>query len=270
MSLNDVHGKGSGFASRRSLSIAQRLISISTLSAFCILITIESFLYYALVSSLEHENRNILIDKIQSLRFLIREGPDDRQTLKQALIGKIERQHLKYYARISDEQNAVLADNFDKNLNLSGADFPPPVGVSSQPAIIRKKPFNEAGMLMMMAAWAQGPGPAKKNYLIQAAVDISHEAGILRSYRLMAAAALIVGMLVSGAAVAFISRRSLMPLVKITRVIQRIRATKLTRRVNPSQWPKELRELATSFDEMLDRLEGFLHPAVGIFFGSCP
>jgi two-component system heavy metal sensor histidine kinase CusS len=177
------------------------------------------------------------------------------QALKQELVGKIERQHLKYYARISDEQNATLADNFDKNLNLSAADFPEPVGVGSQPDAITKKPFAEEGMLMLMAAWAQGREPAKKKYLIHAAVDISHEASVLRSYRLMAAAALMVGMLVSGAVVAFISRRSLMPLVKITRVIQRIRATKLTRRLNPSQWPKELRELATSFDEMLDRLE---------------
>jgi two-component system, OmpR family, heavy metal sensor histidine kinase CusS len=255
MSLNDVHGKAAVSGSRRSLSIAQRLISITTLSAFCILIIIESFLYYALVGSLEHENRNILIEKIQSLRSLIRERPDDRRALRQELVGKIEQQHLKYYARISDEQDIVLADNFEKYLNLSAGDFPPPVGVDRQPEAIKKKPFNEDGMLLLMAAWAQGSAPAEKKYLIQAAVDISHEAGILRSYRLRAAAALIVGLLVSGAAVAFISRRSLMPLVKITRVIQRIRATKLARRVNPSQWPKELRELATSFDEMLDRLQ---------------
>ncbi len=52
-----------------------------------------------------------------------------------------------------------------------------------------------------------------------------------------------------------LARRAMRPLARITAVIQRIKATQMTERVNPDQWPRELTVLAKSFDDMLDRLQ---------------
>src|SRR5262249_16434652 len=53
-----------------------------------------------------------------------------------------------------------------------------------------------------------------------------------------------------------IARRGLRPLVEITATTRRIRSTTLSERLAGHGLPAELGELAATFNEMLDRLEG--------------
>lgn len=253
--MKNMKNKPSLFASHRSISIAYRLTVIYALSAFSILVLIVSFLYYALIKSIEDEDKYFLVNKIQNLRTLLQDEPDDIEALVKAISEESEQQFIKYYARILNESSAIVAETFNEKVYLHPKDFPPPADADTVPFKIRKKRLHEGRMYLMIAARAEEKGPAGRKYQIQTALDISREAGIIKRYRIMAYVALIVGILVSAAVGAIIARRAMRPLFKITRVVQRIRATKLSQRVNPSQWPSELTVLAISFDEMLDRLE---------------
>jgi two-component system heavy metal sensor histidine kinase CusS len=119
----------------------------------------------------------------------------------------------------------------------------------------KRKRFSGDMVYLLMAAWAAEDTPGGRTWLIQTALDVSREAEIIRRYRIKVEIALAAGVFISVIAGVFIARRGLRPLNEITKVIQLVRATQLHERINPSQWPKELTVLATSFDEMLSRLQ---------------
>src|SRR4029077_3251833 len=52
-----------------------------------------------------------------------------------------------------------------------------------------------------------------------------------------------------------VAKRSLLPLQQMTPALERIGPNHLDERVGKTIWPRELRPVATAFDEMLGRLE---------------
>ena len=160
-------------------------------------------------------------------------------------------QFVKYYIHVLDSAGRIYAQT-------SSTGESPPLTVfegiaadpGTQPAIIKKKLSNDRAYLLLSTRAGRD-----SRYLIQAALDVSREAGIVRRYRFMAEGILLISIFISAAAGMVLARRAMRPLARITSVIQRIRATQMTARVNPDQWPRELTVLATSFDDMLDRLQ---------------
>jgi len=66
---------------------------------------------------------------------------------------------------------------------------------------------------------------------------------------------LVLGVLLSGAIGALVTRQGMRPLREITRTVERITANYLHERIKSARWPKELTALADAFDQMLGRLE---------------
>jgi two-component system heavy metal sensor histidine kinase CusS len=66
---------------------------------------------------------------------------------------------------------------------------------------------------------------------------------------------LCLGIVMAAGAGIIVARRGMRPLAEITQATQRITATQLHERIGPVRWPQELTALATTFDEMLTRLE---------------
>jgi two-component system heavy metal sensor histidine kinase CusS len=238
-----------------SASITYRLTLLYMLSAGIILMQATGFLFYAFVKTLEEGNTELLAENIQSIRAALKERPDDLPALNRQLVTGGEPQFIKYYARVLNEAGAVIAETPDTGFSLQPEVFPEPFAAAALPENVVRQRTPEGKKYLLMAAWADAGRTGGRRFLIQAALDVSWERNMIFRYRSKAELIFFVGVLITALAGIMVARRALRPLGEITRVIRRIRATQLNERVTPSRWPRELAELATSFDEMLNRLE---------------
>ena len=90
-------------------SITRRLIVFNIVAALVILLTTISYLYYALVLSLEEEDRLYLIKKIQVVRSVLQASPDDAAEVQREIQLQGDFQFIRFYIRVLDEKGAVIA-----------------------------------------------------------------------------------------------------------------------------------------------------------------
>jgi len=237
--------------SRSSISITHRLTVTYTLITFALLAVTISALYYALLKSLEEEDTLFLKEKAERLQAVFDRDSIDRKMVETEIHKGSDLQFVKYYIHVLDSAGRIYAQT-------SSTGESPPLTIfegiatdqGKQPVIIKKMLSSDRAYLLLSTRAGRD-----SRYLIQAALDVSREAGIVRRYRFMAEGILLISIFISAAAGMVLARRAMRPLARITSVIQRIRATQMTARVNPDQWPQELTVLAKSFDDMLDRLQ---------------
>ena len=251
MFWNSASNKPSRRASRSSISITHRLTVTYTLITFAILVVTISALYYALLKSLEEEDMLFLQEKVKRLQVLLDRDMVEREMVENEIQKGSDLQFLKYHIMVLDANGRTYAQT------SSTGESPPHTlfeGISAdqgpEPDITKKKLSKDRIYLLLSTRAGRD-----NRYVIQAALDVSREAGIVRRYRFMAEGILLFGILISAAAGMVLARRAMRPLARITAAIQRIRATHMTERVNPDQWPRELTALAMAFDDMLDRLQ---------------
>jgi two-component system, OmpR family, heavy metal sensor histidine kinase CusS len=251
MFWNSATTETSRAASRSSISITHRLTVTYTLITFALLAVTISALYYALLKSLEEEDTLFLKEKAERLQAVFDRDTIDRKMVETEIHNGSDLQFVKYYIHVLDSAGRIYAQT-------SSTGESPPLTIfegiatdqGKQPVIIKKMLSSDRAYLLLSTRAGRD-----SRYLIQAALDVSREAGIVRRYRFMAEGILLISIFISAAAGMVLARRAMRPLARITSVIQRIRATQMTARVNPDQWPQELTVLATSFDDMLDRLQ---------------
>lgn len=98
--------------------------------------------------------------------------------------------------------------------------------------------------------------PARGSPLIvQAGMDRSHEEELLEDYRRNLWIVLGVSLIVCSVGGYFLIRRGIRPVLGIATTASRIRSSTLGERIAQAGLPAELRSLADSFNDMLDRLE---------------
>ncbi|MCX8045089.1 MAG: heavy metal sensor histidine kinase [Desulfobacterota bacterium] len=250
------NGAGLRLLSQPSASITYRLTLLYMFSAGIILLLAIGFLFYAFVKTLEENNIELLHENVRNIREALYRDPDDLTALNRQLVTGAEPQFIKYYARVLREDGSVVVATPDNGFALPYELFPQPVAAGILPEKAMRYRTPEGKKFLLVAAWAHAGGRHMgERYLVQAALDVSWERSMIRRYRLKAQFIFLAGILTSALAAIMVARRALRPLDDITRTIRRIKATQLNERVTQSRWPRELAELATSFDEMLNRLE---------------
>ncbi|MCL5034742.1 MAG: heavy metal sensor histidine kinase [Bacteroidetes bacterium] len=237
-------------------SIKRKLTILYVVSAFGILLISTVFLYWVLTTRLAKEDGQFLAAKINLLREILAEAPDNKEVLQEEVKWETAPFRLaKYYARILDSKGRVIIETDRMDTIAPSYIFPVPAGLGATPsqAVMRKSP-NGHNLLLMTALARVGnsSGPPR---ILQLALDISHEDELISDYRSRLLLVLFAGILLSAAVGVFIAGRGLKPIEKITRTVQHISAHQLHRRLGQSDWPMELNELAGAFDGMLDRLE---------------
>lgn len=240
-----------------SWSIVRRLTVFNTLAATALLVATTGLLYWVLDSSLRETQTAFLMDEITKLSGRVNQERDllDPKRLRSALEGESRRRG-RYYARILDTSGRIVVQS-----PAMFSTLPPPVGFprikpGDEPVVQTARWQAPDGRYFLLGAGrAQMAQGQRGQPLIQVALDISADENTLAKYRhwLMT----IVGLGVVAAAVAgtAIARRSLRPVVDITRAAQRITVSQLHARIEAGRWPAELQALATEFDRMLARLE---------------
>lgn len=101
----------------------------------------------------------------------------------------------------------------------------------------------------------QGPALGEKGAILRGVLDVSRNEQLLSAYRNKLSAVIAIAVMLSAFLAWLLTRRGLEPVRAMSMEIGRINAEKLHARIARGEWPAELRTLASSFDDMLARLE---------------
>lgn len=236
-------------------SMAARLMALYTLSALCILCLTNAVLYWEMVRNLEQKNDLYIRDEINVLKAMLRGPESEREFAREIELEHAERKNIKHYVRVLDGQGHILMENPQMKTIIPPAVFPPSVQDYVTHGDRLKFRAQNGCVYVLKALRTDISGFGGKGRVLQIAMDVSDLYAFLAEYRMKLIGMLVVGVLISALAGAFLSRRGLRPLSMITQTAQHISASHLDERIDPQQWPSELFSLAVAFDDMLDRLK---------------
>jgi two-component system heavy metal sensor histidine kinase CusS len=91
--------------------------------------------------------------------------------------------------------------------------------------------------------------------LLRGVLDVSQDEQVLQRYRTKLFSVVVLATVVSVAIGWLLARRALAPVRAISMEIGRVNAERLNSRIAQAAWPSELRVLAVTFDEMMERIE---------------
>lgn len=252
MSWNPVYS----FASLSRLwgTLAFRLTAGYAVAGLFLVFFATVSLYLVLVSELEKSTDLFLADKVHVLQTMLRERPDDRDALREEVeLESAARRYEQFYIRLLDERNTTLlmtpgmADQLDL-AQLAGETQ------SRQVASIRMKGRDDRAFRVTSASAPVGP-TATQTDTIQVAIDLSQKEALLARYRFWFWAILLATFVIFPLAGYEIARRGIRPVEEMATTACHISSTNLRERILPEGYPSELASLASTFNQMLDRLE---------------
>lgn len=255
MRNGDGPGKSEGSnTSTKPWSITRRLTVLYTLSSFVMLVIYTLIMYYSIVDNFAKEDTETLAEKINYLRAVVKAPPDFLNRLGEEFIleGGHSGKYAKYFARVLDKESRVLIETPSIN-NLDAAPPFPGPDSNSQKTVKWKSP--DGRYFLLMAAVAESGSGGGGMRIIQVALDVTNEKKLITNYNHRLLVLLTFGIFFCAGIGITVARRVLRPMEKITEITDRITAEQIEERINPEQWPSELRALATSFNRMLTRLE---------------
>lgn len=232
---------------RRPLSLAVRLTLWYAAAAFLLVVVATGFLYLGLVETLDREDDEFLIEKARAVMRVLQSQPGKLDALQQEVTaGGGDKEAGRVFARV------ILA---------SGESVETP-GLSSWlprqsfPQRVR----NETVRSIEGAGLDRRPVRLRVHWTDQGdtvhiAMDRSGDREVLEHFRRRLSYILGLSLIAAVAGGYWIARRGLRPIAEVTETVRRIRPTHLTERVEASGRPTEVRELAETFNLMLDRLE---------------
>jgi two-component system heavy metal sensor histidine kinase CusS len=233
---------------RTAWSLAARLTAWYAGSAFLLIMAATGFLYWALINNLEREDEEFLGDKVRFLRQLLREHPQDLAVWSAS-------QYAQFFVRILDQNNTPIVETPGMSDLLPVHVYPPPVDTEAAPGHGVEVEATGGRSFLILAARATGPPSAGGERIIQVALDRTFEEELLGGYRRNIWMILGTSILICAVAGYHIARRGLRPVQEMAETARRIRSTTLHERLELGGLPKELSVLASTFNEMLDRLQ---------------
>lgn len=240
--------------SRLWRTLAFRLTAAYALAGLLLVLLAIASLYLLTVTEMETGTRLFIADKLNVLRTLLRERPNDWEALQEEI--KLEtaaRRYEQFYICLLDERNQPLlvTPGMEKRLDLaqlarqSGA----------RPGRIFPMKGRNGRDFRVTTATAPVGSPPTKIDTIQIAIDVSQQEKFLRRYRLWFFS-ILLGTFVALPLIGYqIARRGIRPVEDMAATARRISSTNLRERILPDGYPFELASLAGTFNQMLDRLE---------------
>jgi two-component system heavy metal sensor histidine kinase CusS len=243
-------------AARVSWSLATRLTLWYTGSAFALVAVASGILYWTLVADLAREDDEDLAEKVDILRKHFADPALGLESAKQLVeVGWPSRQHAQIYARVSDAAGRTIFETPGMGQLLSPDMFPPPSAGDGPPGPgTDVRAVNGKVYRLVSATCAVTPSRDAPR-LIQVALDRTPEVELIERYRMILWIVLGTASLACAALGYQIARRGLRPLEDITATAGRIEASRLNERLSVAGLPREVAELAGTFNGMLERLQ---------------
>lgn len=225
-------------------------------SAFLLILTSTGFLYWALATNLDQEDRRTLGNTVADLRLLLRASPDLRLPETDAPGARHTfRQPREILVRIVDAKGSTLIETPSMSQQLPASVFPSSSEVAPGAEISSEVVSGSGRLFQTLSATVASDTASADRRVMQVAMDRADEDVLLVHYRermWLALAASVVLCAVAGYAIARIGLR---PIKRIVGTARRIRSATLHERIDSAGLPSELQSLAETFNGMLDRLE---------------
>src|SRR5271157_1328317 len=211
-------------------------------------------LYLVLMSELDKSTDLFLADKVHVLRTMLRERPDDWDALREEVeLESAARRYEQFYIRLLDERNTPLlitpgmADQLDLAQLASQT--------QSRPARNIRMKGRDGRAFRVTSASAPAGSPATQTDIIQIAIDVSQKEALLARYRFWFWAILLATFAIFPWVGYQIARHGIRPVEEMATTARHISSTNLRERIVPEGYPSELESLASTFNQMLDRLQ---------------
>ena len=248
---------GSPPARRRSgWSIALTMTLWYALFSFGVMAVAAGILYWTLVQSMYEEDLRDLADNLNNASLLLHSAPADwilhpaDRRPSWAPRGQPE-----IYLRVLDGNGRVMTETPGMSRQI-----PPPAGAElaalQDPEGARRDMLSESGQpFVTLIVRVPGQRAGSPPQYLQVAMDREHDEMLLAHYRERLWLVFGLSLIVCVAAGYLIARGGMRPIQEISRTAARIRSTTLDERIATRGLPVELRNLADTFNSMLDRLE---------------
>ena len=230
-------------------SIAWQLILLFTLATSLLLACGLGVFYAIVIQHAVAEDNAVLADRVAALRADIHEsGPG---VFAEELKSRQPREHTAYWIRMLDPQGRTYAETPGMDRSLPPEIFPPPQeSVSTARGL---KSYRKGPKLFSLVTLNEESG--SHPYTLQVAQDRSSDERVERSFAVLFIMVLSGSILASAFIAVIVTKRGLRPLREMTQSVARVGPTHLKERVTPEEWPRELKPLASAFDDMLKRLD---------------
>jgi two-component system heavy metal sensor histidine kinase CusS len=247
---------GSNFraVSRLWGTLAFRLTAGYALAGLLLVFAATASLYFVLVGELEKSNDLFLADKVHVLRTMLRERPDDWDALREEVeLESAARSYEQFYIRLLDERNTPLlmtpgmADQLDLVQLASQTE--------SRPNRTLRMKGKDGQAFRVTRVSALVGTSATQTDTIQIAVNVSQKEALLARYRFWFWAILIAAFAIFPLVGYQIARHGIRPVEEMATTARHISSTNLRERILAEGYPSELASLASTFNQMLDRLE---------------
>jgi len=211
-------------------------------------------LYLVLVSELEKSTDLFLADKVHVLRTMLQQRPEDQDALREEVeLESAARRYEQFYILVLDQQNKplLMTPGMAGQLDLAQ--------IASQ---TRSRPDRTIPMkgrdgksFRVTSASAPVGTPLTQTDTVQIAIDVSQKEELLARYRFWFCGILLASVAIFPLVGYQIARRGILPVEEMATTARHISSTNLRERIHPEGYPFELASLASTFNQMLDRLE---------------
>ena len=240
--------------SRISRTLAFRLTAAYAAAGLLLVSMATLSLYLVLISELNKSTELFLKDKVNVVRTMLRERPEDSDGLREEVeLESAARRYEQFYIRLSDQQGKTLLVTPGMANQLDLSKFPNLLTGHGGSAIAMT---GKNGKSFRVIAVTANFGDSRDRLItVQVAVDVSQKEELLRRFRMwfwVSSAGLLVLFPLVGY---HIARQAIRPVEEIAATARRITSSHLGERIAAEGYPYELASLALTFNNMLERLE---------------
>jgi two-component system, OmpR family, heavy metal sensor histidine kinase CusS len=234
-------------------TLAFRLTAWYVLAGLALVVLATASLYFLLVTELQKSTELFLADKVNVLRTMLRERPDDTDALREEIeLESAARRYQKFCIRLLDERNVPLlvTPGMAEQLDLAQL----AAQTQGRPDRPERMKGRDGRLLFVMSAKLP-VGDSDQTDTVQIAIDVSQQEELLARYR-QRFWVILLGTLAIFPLVGYqIARRGIRPVREMATTARHISSTNLHERIQPEGYPSELASLAGTFNKMLDGLE---------------
>lgn len=236
-------------------SLATRLSASYFGMSFLLIALTSSILYWCTVSALRWADDQVLEKRMLTLRAILQEPEPNEGYLGHEVSEDLEGPR-RIYMRVVSDAEILRVETPDPPAELEAKNFPDvstaPLDELHRATIVGEngRSFRVITARVPLAPRWHSPPP-----ILQVAADISLDEEVLSWFRRVLAALLCAALIACWTAARYIVNRELGPLRQIAVAASKIDTETLSYRLAPTEFPLELHNLATQFNEMLARLE---------------
>lgn len=237
-------------------SIALRMTLFYATSSFALVVVATTSLYWALNINLEREDAQSLQNDLQNLRLVMSAAPPIAASAASTEQDLAFPSRQEIYVRLLDPRGDTLYETPGMSAQLPVDRFPVLKGSAMRQSKRQEISTPSGAPFQIVSAYLVEDAQSADLRVLQLAVGRADEERFLRHYRDLSIIVLTLSVFICAAIGYIIARAGLRPLERISATARRIRSTTLHERIEIAGLPGELTVLATTFNEMLDRLEG--------------